>query len=166
MTNKKAVPPKNELEALTVAEAMVRYGVSMTTVYRWMRSYGMVERQEYRPPLPETPPREELAGLTLAEISQRWGVSTVTAQKWRSELGMSSSAKRESGLDKLKEELRMTKENAEKTERNLRMAAAMPFLSNTELAKAFGVSAERVRQIRERIGIVYVDGETDDGQEA
>ena len=85
------VPPAEELRALcqdhSTAEIAEKYGVSATTVSKWLKHAGCELRRKALP----MPSAEELRALcqdhTAAEIAEMYGVSATTVGRWRKKAG-------------------------------------------------------------------------------
>ena len=80
------VPPAEELQALyddcgSVEELAREYGVSSTTVSRWMKQAGCEMKCKV-----QMPPAKELRALyqahTTVELAEKYGVSATTVSKW------------------------------------------------------------------------------------
>ena len=97
-----------------------------------------------------SPHRQELEGLTVAEIMKRFDVVRGTATKWLRNYQITPAK------DQRIEGLKDTIEGLELKLRNMRMLYAMPFLRDVEIARAFNISRERVRQIRNKHNIPCV----------
>jgi len=119
-----------------------RHGVSTGTALRWRREQGVSV-----PPIP-MPPDAQLHE-PLAVLAERHGVSTGTALRWRREQGILKGT--------ISRGPRPSSEDV-----SCRVEARHPGLvealkagreNNTEIAARYDLSRERVRQIRESLGL-------------
>lgn len=144
MTYQREIPSKEEIEGLSNSDIMIKYNVSKQTAQSWRRRYGFsLKRRDALP----VPPKEELEKLRLSEAAVKYQVSIGTIQNWRRVLGI----KGKKWIAKYK-----IAEQCQAEDRNERMRAVFPYLTDVQISRAFKISRERVRQIRNEMNVDYV----------
>lgn len=89
------------------------------------------------------PDRKELVGLTRPEICKKFNVCKNTVDTWLAKTGITAQ-----NLTKLKSERNQLKRKLEALNRWAYFAPAFVVLTDAQLARAFNLTRERVRQIR------------------
>jgi transposase len=142
---------RKDLKNLAFYQLKEKYGWNSSKINNLRTKYGVTNFSRMRKDKIPIPSVEELEGKTIRAVVKEYGVCRSTASRWFTERGITWKAdERNKVLIKELEELK--KENY-----MLRIAFVFPYLTNTEIGRAFGFSREYARQLRNKLKIPYIN---------
>lgn len=139
---------KEDLKNMDSTQLEEKYGWIPSKVSRLRRDLGIKGYPLVRKEKIPVPKADELEGKTLREVQEEFDVCRKTAIQWFSTRSVSYTRKDE----KYNKEIARLK----KIIKMLRLAFIFPYLRDAEIARAFKMSREGVRQIRKKLGINYI----------
>jgi len=137
-------PSPEDVQTMSERELVEKYGCAFSTASRWRTKAGATKTRYIIP----IPPREDIENLTVTEAAKKYGVSEVTAHRWLRYYGITCWSRRDT-LKRLKSKIAAL----ETLNSDMRIVAAMPFLTDAELGRAFNMTREAMRQKRNKFGV-------------
>ena len=148
-----------DLSKLDTYQLKDKYGWSSSKVGNYRTRYYVKDYPHVRRPKKVIPPRNEISQMTLEEVMDKYNVCLDTAKNWFSQRKIPYKYRRYDFKDIIKNKDKEIKDLKHYI-RNMRMVYSMPFMRDAELARAFNLSRERVRQIRNtyQVSLCFKDG--------
>lgn len=145
---------EEEYTTLTPMEISQKHNVSLAYVYTLRKLKGFSSNKEFKRNN-VLASNKELSELTLIEIGNKYSVSTSIVREWRAKKGIKPLSKGKAYKDKIIDNLSAINK-LKMLNRTTRLVGALPYLRDIELARAFNLSRERVRQIRNTYSVPCV----------
>jgi len=139
-----------DLKRLNTVQMSDKYDLSSSNINNLRAKYNIKDYPRMRKKKENIPSVDKLENKTLQEVMKEYGVCRSTASRWFRERGIPWRLSEKNKYLKY-EILKLKKQN-----RLLRIAAVFPFMTNAQIARAYGYSRERIRQFRNELGIPYV----------
>ncbi len=150
MSAKIKVPPVEDLKGLTPVQIAFKFKVSYSTAQGWLTFYGIYQKGmgiKRSPKSKPIPPKEKLENKSLSQIMAENKIGPFTAHKWLAFYNLETD-----------HNFLLQKKNMEQSrmiERYRKIGFYGPaflVLTDAQLARAFHLSRERIRQIRNKMG--------------
>lgn len=145
---------KKDLKNMTSEELEKKYGWIPSQVCQLRRRFGVKSFPRLRKEKIPMPLPSELEGKTLRQVQEKYNISRGTAIQWFGSRGVRPD---KPSYDSYRDIIKSYK----KLIKHLRMAMIFPYMTNAEIGRAFEMSRERVRQIRNGLGIDYIGDKID-----